>query len=399
MARARLLIAALVLLGLSVSGAAPADAQLLLKDIGTNWAREHIESLISRGIVSGYPDQTFRPDRAVTRAEFAKMATAAFAVEPKEVVSFKDIDGHWAQEPIRALAGAGVVMGYPDGTFRPENPITRAEVVAMLVRILKLHDVQGYAPTPSFTDLPRSHWAYDAVETALRLKLLPPYLRGEFKPALPANRAETAAMIDEALRLQRVRGTLDYLEREAHVLGVHTEVGPRDFALGPETVIHRNTNVVPLENLMVGDAVYVVLDRFGTPQFVKANGRITQEDVAAKVSGITRGLLTPNDLRLIIRGDWDALGDSLKNTVYNQLLERGVTPVEAAAIMNQDWESLKSYARERLAQVIAAQLGVTTDLAMALLDQDWEKARELAQIEAVEQLLGRFLIGDGAAAG
>ncbi len=383
---------AMLLFSLLLLAALPVSAQVSLSDIETNWAKEHIESLVSKGIVNGYPDKTFRPDRPVTRAEFAKMMTAAFTFEESRAVSFKDIASHWARRPILTLAEAEVVEGYPDGTFKPDNHITRAEVVSMLVRTLKLHDVKGYTQTPSFTDVSTSHWAFANIETALRLKILPPYVRGEFRPTYAANRAETAAMIDSAMQLQMTRGTLDYLEANTRTLGVRTDAGPRDFTLMADTVVFRNTSTVPLENVVVGDAVYVVADRFGSPQFVKTNGVITQQDVASKVTGITRGLLSPNDLRYIIQGDWAALGDSLKSNIYDELVERGVTPVEAGAIMSQDWASLQVYGRDRLAQVIASQLGVTTDLAFALLEQDWEQARELAQAEAVQQLLGQFLL-------
>ena len=199
-------------------------------------------------------------------------------------------------------------------------------------------------------------------------------------------------MIDEALRLQITRGTLDYLESHSQILGVKTDLGIRDFALNPQTILHRNTSVVPLQNLVVGDAIYIVADRFGSPQFVKTNGVVTQQDAATKVTGITRGLLTPSDLQHIIRGDWQALGDSLKSTIYDQLLARGLTPTEAGAIMTQDWNSLKDYGRDRLAQVVAAHLGITADLAFALLEQDWVRARELAQVEALQHLLGQFLV-------
>lgn len=389
--RIRTPLVVMLLLGLIAAVASGVSAQGLT-DIEGNWARSHIESLVARGIVNGYPDKTFRPERPVTRAEFAKMVTTAFFVEPEQALTFNDVSGHWARGSILTLAGAGIVEGYPDGTFRPDAPITRAEAVAALVRILKLHDVKGFTEGESFADVSRSHWAFDSIEVALRLKMLPPYLRGTFGPAVSANRAEVAAMIDEALRLQIARGTLDYLEKDARVLGVRSETGVRDFTVIPEAIIYRNTNVVPLENVVVGDAVYVVADRFGSPQFVKANGVVTQQDVAAKVLGITQGLLTPSDLQSIIRGDWKALGESLQNTIYNQLVERGLTPVEASAIMTQDWDSLKEHAKERVAQVIAAQLGVTSDLAYALLARDWELARELAQAEAVQHLLGQLFV-------
>jgi len=377
---------------LALSFSMIASAQASLRDIGTNWAKQNIESLVNKGIVNGYPDGTFRPDRQVTRAEFAKMMTSAFTFETVESASFRDIANHWARSNILTLAGAGIAQGYPDNSFRPDHPISRAEVVAMIVRTLRMDDIKGYAEGVSFTDVPKGHWAHDSIETALRLKILPPYLRGTFGPSTPATRAETAAMVDEALKLQITRGTVDYLDETTRTIGVITHSGIRDFSMNVDTVIHRNTTVAPLSNLRVGDAIYVVNDRFGSPQFVKANGVITSEDVATKMTNVTRGLLTPSDLQAIVRGDWNAVGESLQSKLYDQLLAQGATPVEAAAIMTQDWESLKGLAKRRLAQAIGEQLGITTDLATALLDRDWETARELAQTEALEQLLGQFLL-------
>ncbi|HLS90200.1 MAG TPA: S-layer homology domain-containing protein [Limnochordia bacterium] len=374
----------------------PGAAAGTFSDIGSSWAREHIEALAELGIVRGYPDQTFRPNRPITRAEFAKMATMAFTIIPEKDVSFSDLDGHWAREAILALAGAGIAEGFPSGAFRPDDKLTRAEAVSMLVRILKLGDVGGYTETPSFVDVPPHHWAFASIETALRLKLLPPYIRGNFEPSLPVTRAETAAMIHESLRLQVTRGTVDYLDPRLNMVGVRHQGGVSDFTLHPETIIFRNTTVAPIENLEAGDAILVVADRFGSPQFVKANGVITPSDVVTKVSNVTRGLLTPSDLRAIIAGDWDAVADSLKSVIYDELVKRGLTPVEAAAVMNRDWDSLRAYAKDHLAQVIGEFLGISADLAIAVLDRDWERARELAQVEAVEQLLGGLLLEEPA---
>lgn len=391
----RILWTALLVLAV---GYVPASAAAsALPDIGGSWAKPHIETLVAMGVVRGYPDGTFRPDLPVTRAEFAKMAAALFTVTPEKDVEFSDVWGHWAERPILELAGAGVAAPDPDGRFRPDDPITRAEAVSMAVRLLKLHDVKGYSKAPSFSDLTPDHWAYDSAETALRLKILPPYFRGRFEPEAPMTRAETAALLAETLRLVTARGVIDHLEPDIRVVGIRFEDGETsDFALHPETVIHRNTAVAPFENLQVGDAVYVVADRYGSPQFVKANGVITPSDVVAKVSNATRGLLTPSDLRAIIAGDWEALTDSLKSALYDELVRRGVSPLEAAAILTQDWASLQGYARERLAQAIAGYLGISDELAVAVLERDWARARELAQIEAVEQLLGGLLLEESA---
>ena len=373
------------------TGAKPATG-----DIEASWAKENIMSLLDLGIADLYPDGTFRPDQQITRAEFASMLANAFAVDPVDRPSFIDVGGHPAREHILAVAGAGIVEGYPDGTFRPDGRVSRAEAVTAIVRALRMDDIRGYAGASSYSDVPASHWAHDAIETALRLKILPPYLRGSFGPETPATRAEAAAMIDETLKLKIARGSIDYLDETTGTIGVRAGSAIRDYTVDDDTVIYRNTTVAPFSNLRVGDAIYVVTDRFGTPQFVKANGVITREDVATKMNHMTRGLLTPSDLQAIIRGDWDALGDSIKSKIYDELLARGATPVEAAAIMTQDWDSLKNLGKKRLAQVIADQLGITADLAIAVLDRDWQTARELAQAEALEQLLGQILFQAGA---
>lgn len=114
-------------------------------------------------------------------------------------------------------------------------------------------------------------------------------------------------------------------------------------------------------------------------------------DVRARVSEVARGLLTPSDLQLILRGEWSALADSAKSKLYDLLVAAGATPVEAASILGRDWDSLQYFAKERLAQVLGEQLGISAELAAAVLDGDWEEARGLAQVEAVEELLGRFV--------
>jgi hypothetical protein len=78
-----------------------------------------------------YQDGTFQPQQLVTRAEFATMLRQAFDLEPGET-SFDDIDGHWASEAISAAASAGFLSGYPDGGFRPSSKITRQETIFSL---------------------------------------------------------------------------------------------------------------------------------------------------------------------------------------------------------------------------------------------------------------------------
>ena len=91
------------------------------------------------GVIRGYPDGSFRPDNSITRAELAAIAARfarAMAMRGDNEVSFNDISGHWAEADIRHAAIIGWVRGYPDGSFRPDQPITRAEFITLVNNVL-----------------------------------------------------------------------------------------------------------------------------------------------------------------------------------------------------------------------------------------------------------------------
>lgn len=130
---------------------------------GGVWYSQAINYLASAGIVSGYEDGTFRPNQPITRAEFATMASKFDKLEKTGDQIFPDIqDNHWAKDFVNSAYTKGWVSGYPDGTFRPQLNITRAEVVSivnkMLERKIKLADIP--AGVLRFIDLTESHWAY-----------------------------------------------------------------------------------------------------------------------------------------------------------------------------------------------------------------------------------------------
>ncbi len=99
------------------------------------WCRRAIATLTNIGIIHGYTDGTFRPNAQITRAELATII-ARFANLDVNTKTFNDITGHWAQKSIELAAGNGWINGYTDGTFRPNNKITRAETFAMINRVL-----------------------------------------------------------------------------------------------------------------------------------------------------------------------------------------------------------------------------------------------------------------------
>lgn len=104
-----------------------------------DWFNNAISTMANAGIIEGYPDGTFRPNAFITRAEFATIAVRFFDVQYNGEDQFPDIDGHWAREYINKAAFIDLVEGYPDGTFGPDRQITRAEAVTLVNRTLNRH--------------------------------------------------------------------------------------------------------------------------------------------------------------------------------------------------------------------------------------------------------------------
>ena len=136
------------------------------------WAANYIGYVQQFGIISGYADGSFRPNAPVTRAEFAVIASR-FEKLTEGGKHFTDVtSAHWAAKYIDFAATRGWVTGYADGTFKPENPISRAEVAAVTCRLLERSADQSYIRSHlnelrTFADLTEDHWAYwYAMETA-----------------------------------------------------------------------------------------------------------------------------------------------------------------------------------------------------------------------------------------
>lgn len=129
------------------------------------WAANYIGYMQQFGIITGYSDGSFRPNAPVTRAEFAAIASR-FEKLTEGSKSFTDVsDTYWAARYINFAATRGWVTGYSDGTFKPENTITRAEVAAVTCRLLERSADQSYIRSHlkelrTFSDVTESHWAY-----------------------------------------------------------------------------------------------------------------------------------------------------------------------------------------------------------------------------------------------
>lgn len=136
-------------------------------DTPSKWYNKAINAVVARGIMRGYSDGTFRPNAPITRAEFAQMISAIDA-KPFGTAPFADVKGHWAELAIGKEYAAGRISGYPNGTFRPDAPITRAEAAHILNKIFERnYDLVSALQSNDkgnikfFTDLSTSFWGYN----------------------------------------------------------------------------------------------------------------------------------------------------------------------------------------------------------------------------------------------
>lgn len=132
------------------------------------WYATAVNTLVELDVLSGYGDNTFRPNNAVTRAEFVTAVCKCFDSLSTGSAGFSDVSGHWAEGFINQAVAEGWISGFPDGTFRPDESIQRCQVTAILNKALE-RTGSGFAAdagTQEFVDVPSSHWAYEHIAEA-----------------------------------------------------------------------------------------------------------------------------------------------------------------------------------------------------------------------------------------
>jgi len=165
-------------------------------DTQGNWAQDSIDFLVQKGLFNGYMDGTFRPNLGITRAEAVKVMTIQLELTP-QANSFKDVSAsYWAAGYIGAAQHAGLMTGYTDGTFRPDAPISREEIAALLVRAFELSG----GTTVTFSDVQAKSWAYSSIATLVANQITTGYTDGTFRPANDITRAEFATMVTRVLK-------------------------------------------------------------------------------------------------------------------------------------------------------------------------------------------------------
>jgi N-acetylmuramoyl-L-alanine amidase len=189
-------------------GLSPGPGAGYPSDVQGHWAAPEIASAISAGYVTGYPDSSFRPNAGVTRAEFTTMIALAFQLgavsTAQDGCSFRDVHpGDWFDSAVQAAVSSGCVSGYPDHTFRPQRAVNRQEASCILSQALQL---QGTG-TLNFPDSGRiGAWARPFVARLAARGIIGGYPDGTLRPTQVISRAEAVVLISKALAAQGAPG-------------------------------------------------------------------------------------------------------------------------------------------------------------------------------------------------
>src|SRR5450756_138266 len=168
-------------------------------DISGHWAQVKIQSWIDKGLIKGYPDGTFKPDQDITRAEFMALVNRAFGYTAVAPITYTDVKaGSWYAPEVAKAQAAGYITGYPDGTMKPENPISREETATIVARIKNLTSDANAAD--KYTDASKiGSWSKGQVGAVTSAKIMQGYPDGSFMPQGLITRAEVVEALDNAL--------------------------------------------------------------------------------------------------------------------------------------------------------------------------------------------------------
>jgi hypothetical protein len=179
----------------------PLERKMAFGDVhAADFYQEGVSYLYCRGVVSGYPDNTFRPTNNMTRGQASKVIVLAenWPIDTSDGQTFSDVaPGSPFYVYIQTASNRHVISGHPDGTFRPGNNISRGQFCKVLALAEAWQTEE--APTQTFADVPPDNPFYPYIEAASRKGIVSCYSDGTFRPNKPAIRAQIAKIVHEAV--------------------------------------------------------------------------------------------------------------------------------------------------------------------------------------------------------
>ncbi len=174
-----------------------------LRDIKGHWAESSIQFVAEQGWITGYSDRTYKPNNPLTRAQAATVMVNFLHLKPTDAMhSFHDVSQtFWARQSIILVAQNGVMNGTDQNWFSPNTSITRAQMVQILYNARQYRTPSSWTQS-DFSDIPHGHWALTAIETMRSEGIINGYGDGTFRPNEPITRAQMAAILKKVYERQ-----------------------------------------------------------------------------------------------------------------------------------------------------------------------------------------------------
>jgi len=263
-----MLIAGVIFL---TAGILPGQAQAVVApgDIGGHWAQGQIMSLLEQRIVAGFPDGSFRPEQPVTRAEYIAMINRTLNLSATAPVAYSDVEASdWFASEIAKAQAAGYLSGYSDGTVRPNNQIERQEMAAILARALKLSQA-GSLELNCFTDAGSiPEWSAPSCAALVREGYLSGCPDGSFMPRGTSSRAMAAVVLGKAC------------EKRATVYSGPGTYGPESGTLTIAGNVVVNSTGVILRNLII-EGNLIIASQVGLSGVVTQNVTVKGQTIVS----------------------------------------------------------------------------------------------------------------------
>jgi hypothetical protein len=309
---------------------AQADEIVAATDVESHWAAKQITAWTSKGLVGLYPDGTFQPDNHLTRAEFIALVNRAFGYTKQVPLSFFDVsETDWYAVEIAKAKAVGYISGYPDGTVRPNNLISRQEAAGILDRILRPVSEEA-ALMPMYADASTfPAWSAASINAVVCAGYMTGYPDNTFQPARLLTRAEAVAVLARAVGLLYNQGGIYGQEPETTTISGNVTI---------------STGGVTLTNTIINGHLYLT-EGIG-------DGQVTLNNVQVKgmttVSGVGGNSIQVEDSvlgALLIDGEEDS---------KVRLVARGGTRIETVGVVSSSRLEEKEITDTGIGEVIIA---------------------------------------------
>ncbi|QOX65053.1 hypothetical protein FRZ06_17735 [Anoxybacterium hadale] len=289
-----LILSLLLFLSLPLLSPQSVNAASGFWDISGHWSEFYVKKVNNANVISGYPDGGFQPDKAVTRAEFISMVNRTYELNRLDIADTSTLSdvpySSWYYKDVTLAVSAGYAGGYNDGTFRPNNPITRQEAAVMLDRLIpngkKAGSLKSYPDSKQLQS-----WAAAAFSKLNGKGYMGPYSDNKLHPADPLTRAQTAKILSDILDNEDIVTRRTIVDQDKTTLAGKTFVGDvridEDLEEGSATI----DNCIILGDLIINGGSTITLNN---TRVVKAEA--DKDDTQVRIA--TKGNTTISNLEL-----------------------------------------------------------------------------------------------------